>query len=94
MQCLCIGSDSNDGDNTGDEGHGKQANSITIIDLIQKHHYLGRRKKTNYSCTVVGLHLLCFFFMNDKDFPKISGPTCRLNVMSIVIEVFFSEYTL
>lgn len=84
MQCLCIGSDGNS-DTTDNDGE-----LMTITDLIQKHHYLGQKNnKKNYSCTVLGLHLLCFS-MNEKDFPKISGPTCRMNVMKIVTEILFS----
>lgn len=52
-----------------------------------------KKEKKDNSCTVVGLHLFMFFY-EWKDFPKISGPTCRMNVMLIATDMFSFPPTL
>lgn len=74
---------------------------MTVIDLIQKHVYQSRNKKKTTTLVVHCCGTAPFVFsMNEKKkrlhFPKISGPTCRMNVMLIVTQVFlfFPEHRL
>lgn len=88
MQWLCIGSDGNDGDiplmkvmvNWRTHDHHKPHPETTLSRM--------KKNKNNFIHSCRTAPFVFFYEWKRLHYPKISGPTCRMNVMLIISEVF------